>query len=737
MEGQKSQKVLNLDDAKRTAIEIREAYKFFSRITKTLVEEIHKDFEIKRYSTKIWQLDAIKLADTVIARGCTDEIINAARSLLFIQEGIIKNIIRSGLCIPIPTNRLFKLTNVDRATVIWFTSAISEYHYKEQQKANSGEERKVIVNSERYCYNQLYEFLYWCQEQNISINFKDKNGIQDAIKMYVNRNDYAKHKTGVKWLKGIVESLQLVGFIALGFLNEILQRIGVCEGFNQELVAAVDEFISMKSDPNKPRRFYVEGFGNIPNKKRITYWKLKTRVGARRRIFGLYGYYCVKENIPRSQVTLWSPKKEHFENVPVKHTSQWWAPLESWLGYLDSRPDIPKSYKKEILEILKNPTLVPNGEGKKPVFLTPLELVKVEKLLETIPTDGHAMKTKIMFLLGCLAGLRACEIVRVTFNMFDRDPETGQLILEQGRAILRLPYMKTKGEYCPSHPVFGTIIVPYLAKIINAYLKSNAMEGAVAAANQGKKSKDVYLVHKGKHWSEGKLSDGYVISFFQKHKDILSKALVHHPAGMTFSSQDLRHSCNDLILSIAIRWRSNVRIAEIHERHNQSRRGSSVNIRHYSRDVSKNAYYNAVSYALGFPWDEASVKEWMKGKGYDEKGELPDELTGSYLELLLGIPQSSTPQLSNQQIIATGSNNNSNSGVLKEVKETVSRLKETQKRVQLEVKNGIIRNHTARERLQVVREQAIAKIKQLKCSSPDEAFQFACEQAIENMQKER
>jgi len=148
MNEQISQKILKLDDAKKTAIEIREACEFSSGITKILAEEIHKDFDKKHYSTKVWLIDAINLANLVITRGCNDGIINAARTLLLVQNGIIKDAIRSNLCIPVHGNRLFKLANVDRATVIWFTSAISEYHYKEQQKAISAEERKMLFNAE-------------------------------------------------------------------------------------------------------------------------------------------------------------------------------------------------------------------------------------------------------------------------------------------------------------------------------------------------------------------------------------------------------------------------------------------------------------------------------------------------------------------------------------------------------------------------------------------------------------
>jgi len=723
-------KIKNLEKAKRTAIEIKDAYKYSEQIQRTTAQKIHTEFKQKKWSTKIWQLDATMLVKYIISQNCTDDLIRAGRILLAIQDTIIKDGKRSDLCIPPLTNRLLKLTNIDRATIMWFTSSISEYYYRAQQTLVSVEEKKRLYWEEGKCYITLYKFLLWCQEQNITVDYRNKNSINQAIMSYLNRNEQAKSQTRHAIFQRFTEALKIAGFIINDCILKILNRQGLCEGFSQQINNAIDEFLSIKSNPNNPKKFYVKGYGSIPKQKVVKSWKKSTVKGAKYYIYALYRH-CCRGKTPRAQVSLWAPKYTDVENVPGKHTLNWWNIMESWFGYLYNRPDTPKNYKREILKILNEPpALVKNGEGKKPVFLTPLELVLVEKLLEKISKDEHMMKIKIMFLLGCLAGLRAFEIVQVTLNMFERDRKTGLLKLdERGRAILHLPPQKTKGEYSPSHPKYGTIIVPYLAKIINTYLQSEAMEGAISAADKGI---DVYLLHKGNHWSEGKLDDKYVVKFFQYHKKILSKALVHHPRGTTFSSHDLRHSCNDLILSLAVLWRSNVRIAEIHERHNPDRRGSSVNIRHYSRPVTKTAYYDAVSYALGFPWNEEAVKKWMKEKGYNlETGELPDELNNSYLELLLGI---SPGQNSQSRVVQPQSSTTTGSDEHEKIKAVTEKLKCSQKQLWSDVKNNIIRENTAEQRFAQLCKQAIDNLEHLKIGSSNQHFKYTCEQTIKLIQ---
>ncbi|MFA5780346.1 MAG: hypothetical protein WC947_09445 [Elusimicrobiota bacterium] len=235
------------------------------------------------------------------------------------------------------------------------------------------------------------------------------------------------------------------------------------------------------------------------------------------------------------------------------------------------------------------------------VFLTPLELVLIEKILLRIGTKITRMKMRIVFLLCCLAGLRLREISELQLSDFVREPKTGLLARdEKNRAVLRLP--TNKGKYhVGSHPQFVLVLVPHLADAIDCYLKSDAMAGAPANA---------YLIHKGNRWSCGRINPRSITVFFQRYKSILSAGLVHHPKGTIFSLYDLRHTCHDLIIIYAQgRYNISQIIARIHLR---QQLGYSYSSLKFGCPITRTEYYDAVLYTLGFPWDEREIKMWIK-----------------------------------------------------------------------------------------------------------------------------
>lgn len=721
----------NLQSKNIKSIEIKEAYKISKIAHKEICEAIHDEFSKNNYSVKIMELDAIKLADYIISHGCTNELIETGRTLLSIQKKFSNGQSR---CLGIPplTDKLFKL-GIKREIIIWFTSVISEFYNRMQNAKPSGQTIE-LRSTEEQCYKQLYKFFSWCNKQGVSLDYINHDGLQKTMMEYLNRNSYVVKSSCLRWLEMVFCALELRGFPVNKNIFKSFQRIKLEEGFPKELNEAVKEFLSIKS--TAPKTYYIDGYGKIPSTKIVSRWRKSTQRQAKECIYNAYKHYCEKRGIPRSQVTLWALQKDDIETVPCKHTTRWWSLLENWFGYLYNRTDTPEPYKEEILKILTHPPgLEKYKKGKNPVFLTPLEMVLIEKQLEKISLDKHAMRNKVMFLLGCLTGLRPGEITQITLNMFERDPKTGLLKLygEENYSILRLPTEASKGGYSPSHPEYGTIVLPYLVKVINKYLNSPAMKGAIEAASHGK---DVYLVHKGAHWTNGKLHNNAVKNLFQRYKEKLSKCLMHHPAGTTFSAHDLRHSCNDLILNLAFYWRSNVRIAETHLRHNPDRRSSSVNIRHYSRDISKSAYYNAVLHALNFPWDEMSVKEWMEKRGYNVKtGELPDEISFSlYPQLLSNVHLNLSPIMTSP-IAPTIKENNMKLNSIGEIEKIVDELKRKQKQIISDHENGIINKTIATQRFRLACEEAIDKLNDLGNNAQDETFKYACAATIKNIHK--
>lgn len=251
---------------------------------------------------------------------------------------------------------------------------------------------------------------------------------------------------------------------------------------------------------------------------------------------------------------------------------------------------------------------------------------------------NEPLKRLLIFMFGCLVGIRPEEFAHLKIENFILDSNTNLLkrfkFDEEKEDFVELPpghpdYLKgygrlwidyNKGGYSKSHKDYGTLIVPRLTTLINSYLES------VLYVKHPKSKGKGYLIRPKaalpyKHYT-GQGIGRWLSTFSHQYFDFLSDEPVHHTQPdktprNSFKYYDVRHTVYNLIdkTNVAeIDDKTKDRAAQIHARHDVRKKQGNTGWTNYTSDISLKNYYLVIDKVLNFPWD---LGENQNGEFYD------------------------------------------------------------------------------------------------------------------------
>lgn len=293
--------------------------------------------------------------------------------------------------------------------------------------------------------------------------------------------------------------------------------------------------------------------------------------------------------------------------------------LRQFLAFMLNERDIHDEYKNTLRELFLK---LPSPKHLKKIdfnsvsrdFISRKDYVTIIKTALTTCKAGTCLKYAVYVGLAGFCALRRIEVMQLQVEDFDLDVDLKLADVGGGYGRLKLPAYKSKGMYSPSHPKFGTLIVPRLRMLINTYLESNHMKGY---------DKSTFLMRVQPVGIYDESFDGVSNKMFFDHKwlkkiaakgseimsQIYSRArpLLGQYDGH-ISSHDLRRSTNNYIRKAHTHLPNEPRIAEIHLRHSVVKRVNDL----YTDDPNILSFVHCIDKALNFPWELDELERWEK-----------------------------------------------------------------------------------------------------------------------------
>ncbi|SFS75806.1 hypothetical protein [Paenibacillus sp. BC26] len=282
------------------------------------------------------------------------------------------------------------------------------------------------------------------------------------------------------------------------------------------------------------------------------------------------------------------------------------------------------------------------------VFLTREEYVKffIYVLKE------YGLKDALLVAFSFILGLRRSEATKLAIEDFEINDE-GFLVAnnDDGYGRLNVPAPKSKGGYGPSSLIYGTLVPPYLVKLINIYLKEMYAICPFRSHRKytGKtfKTKNILEVYKEGH--------GY---FFRPNMN--EPDCPYHPMSISVRMKRLKANVGDILpdekrskLSFhdgrhsMNEWIETARVdsglmdqrdwaADLQMRHNRTKAargdvGKSSYRDHKNIDFLKK-YKRIIDQSINFPMDLKDLHTWEEMNGYSEliQYDLNDQLHENY-----------------------------------------------------------------------------------------------------------
>ncbi|MBB3868683.1 hypothetical protein DER53_03525 [Parageobacillus toebii NBRC 107807] len=296
-----------------------------------------------------------------------------------------------------------------------------------------------------------------------------------------------------------------------------------------------------------------------------------------------------------------------------------------------------------------------------PIFLTHEQVLMAKDVIRNDPSLNDPLKKTVLFMIGCLIGIRPDELAHLRIDNFVLDPETkllkrfkfddqiGDLVeikksdphYEKGWGRLFITY--NKGGYSPSHPKFGTLVVPRLVTLINLYLKT-----VLYVENPNAKGEGYLLRPKAELPFEPYTSRGMVqwLSPYAEQKFLF----LPEEERKHFKYYDVRHTVYNLLIKANIEgidFVTKERAAQIHARHDIKKKAGNTGRRSYTKDISMLEYYTVIDSVLNFPWDlgdhqDGAFYTWAEEKGFikrSRKRDMKEEVTKTEEDISASLPK--------------------------------------------------------------------------------------------------
>lgn len=273
-----------------------------------------------------------------------------------------------------------------------------------------------------------------------------------------------------------------------------------------------------------------------------------------------------------------------------------------------------------------------DDEDTKSVFLTR------EKYVNYFTTVYKTLGLKQALKIACgfILGLRRGELIEVAVEDFWID-ENGYLKMDENQyGKLFLPAVKSKGCYSPSHRVFGTLIPPYLVRLINLYLREELYTAHPFETHKKIRNKTFigkngmkkvyenghgYLFRPHNCGPERGYTRESIAVFISKIRTQIDFLNEHEKKYLSF--HDGRHALNNWIeksnYSPAKLYQSRSEAADLQMRHKRKKKAKGdVGDQAYLDKFSFEVYLEIIDQSINFPMDWDKLFNWEKIHGYLE-----------------------------------------------------------------------------------------------------------------------
>ena len=243
------------------------------------------------------------------------------------------------------------------------------------------------------------------------------------------------------------------------------------------------------------------------------------------------------------------------------------------------------------------------------IFLTRTEILQVGDVL--LRYGGkNSLRYYTMWMLSSFTGVRPEEMLDLRFEYFDLN-ELGEIEVDtNGYGRLHIPKHASKMEVSPSHRLYGTLIVPSVVKVLNAYFRDVYEQTGYIGKGfvfpklinnpSGTRSIEDLKLNTYTPWIQ-KFSGLFTFLPFKKREHINLKT------GRRSMNNIIRNhtALNNPYLNEFDRYS----VALIHMRHAGDK---DVNTANYTDQLSFDKYLEIVDRALNFPWNLEKLDEWEK-----------------------------------------------------------------------------------------------------------------------------
>lgn len=243
------------------------------------------------------------------------------------------------------------------------------------------------------------------------------------------------------------------------------------------------------------------------------------------------------------------------------------------------------------------------------IFLTRAEILQVGDVL--LRYGGkNSLRYYTMWMLSSFTGVRPEEMLDLRFEYFDLN-ELGEMEVDNnGYGRLYIPKHASKMEVSPSHRLYGTLIVPSVVKVLNAYFRA-VYEQTGYLGTGFVFPKLINIPPNTRSIEELKLNT--YTPWIQRFSGLFTFLPVKKREHINLKTG--RRSMNNLIRNHTALNNPHLNefdrysAALIHMRHAGDK---DVNTANYTDQLSFDKYLEIVDRALNFPWNQDELDEWEK-----------------------------------------------------------------------------------------------------------------------------